>query len=160
MSQTINSGRNSAFSEWLKLPMWISLCSSLILVIVLAGVSCTAQAQSTGSTISAYADAIKQSTISERITAMDRYVAMAGSSKLKTDALEFLVWVHLRLGHQSQSTQRAKELLAILPGNPIAVAVLNQDMSSASRDKGVAANRLAQLKSAMSSLDQLSKPEG
>ena len=113
-----------------------------------------------GSSISAYADAIKQSTISERITAMDRYVAMAGSSKLKTDALEFLVWDHLRLGHQSQSTQRAKELLAISPGNPIAVAVLNQDMSSASRDKGAAANRLAQLNSAMSSLDQLSKPEG
>ncbi len=113
-----------------------------------------------GSSISAYADAIKQSTISERITAMDQYVAMAGGSKLKTDALEFLVWDHFRLGHQSQSTQRAKELLAISPGNPIAVAVLNQDMSSASRDKGATANRLAQLNSAMSSLDQLSKPEG
>ena len=160
MSQTINSRCNSAFSEWLKLPMWISFGSSLILIFVLAGISCTAQAQSAGSSISAYADAIKQSTISERITAMDRFVAMAGSSKLKTDALEFLVWDHLRLGHQSQSAQRAKELLAISPGNPIAVAVLNQDMSSASRDKGVTANRLAQLNSAMSSLDQLSKPEG
>ena len=70
---------------------------------------------------------------------MDRYVAMAGSSKLKTDALEFLVWDNFRLGHQSQSTQRAKELLAISPGNPIAVAVLNQDMSSAPRDKGATA---------------------
>jgi tetratricopeptide (TPR) repeat protein len=85
---------------------------------------------------------------------------MAGGSKLKTDALEFLVWDHLRLGHQSQSTQRAKELLAISPGNPIAVAVLNQDMSSASRDKDAAANKLAQLNAAMSSLDQLGKPEG
>jgi hypothetical protein len=160
MSQTINSGSNSAFSEWLKLPTWTSFGSSLILVIVLAGISCTAQTQSSGSSISAYADAIKQSTISERITAMDRYVAMAGSSKLKTDALEFLVWDHLRLGHQSQSAQRAKELLAISPGNPIAVAVLNQDMSSASRDKGTTATKLAQLNSAMSSLNQLSKPEG
>ena len=160
MLKATNSGRNSAFSEWLKLPMWTSFGSSLILVIVLAGISCTAQTQSSGSSISAYADAIKQSTISERITAMDRYVAMAGSSKLKTDALEFLVWDHLRLGHQSQSAQRAKELLAISPGNPIAVAVLNQDMSSASRDKGTTANRLAQLNSAMSSLNQLSKPEG
>jgi tetratricopeptide (TPR) repeat protein len=91
---------------------------------------------------------------------MEKYVAMAGSSKLKTDALEFLVWDHFRLGHQSQSTQRAKELLAVSPGNPIAVAVLNQDMSSASRDKGATENRLAQLNSAMTSLDQLSKPEG
>ncbi|HEV7676541.1 MAG TPA: vWA domain-containing protein [Candidatus Angelobacter sp.] len=91
---------------------------------------------------------------------MDRYVAMAGGSKLKTDALEFLVWDHVRLGHQSQSTQRARELLAISPRNPIAVAVLNQDMSTASHDKRVTGNRLAQLNSAMSSLDQLSRPEG
>jgi tetratricopeptide (TPR) repeat protein len=160
MLKAINSGRNSAFSEWLKFPMWVSSGLSLILVLSLASVSCAAQAQPGGSSISAYADAIKQSTISERITAMDRYVAMAGGSKLKTDALEFLVWDHFRLGHQSQSTQRAKELLAISPGNPIAVAVLNQDMSSAPRDKVATATRLAQLNSAMSSLDQLSKPEG
>ena len=159
MSQSTNSGYNSAFPEWLKLPRaWFELC--FILVISLAGISCIAQAQSAGSSINAYADAIKQSTISERVTAMDRYLSMAGGSKLKTDALEFLVWDHLRLGHQSQSTQRAKELLAISPGNPIAVAVLNQDMSSASRDKNAAANRLAQLNSAMSGLDQLGKPEG
>src|SRR5579864_7176512 len=158
MSQSTNSGYHSAFSEWLKLStrVWFSL--SLMLLLALAGVSCAAQSAS--SSISAYADAIKQSTISERIAAMDRYVAMAGSSKLKTDALEFLVWDNFRLGHQSQSAQRAKELLAISPGNPIAVAVLNQDMSSASRDKTATANRLAQLNSAMSSLDQLSKPEG
>jgi tetratricopeptide (TPR) repeat protein len=159
MSQRTNSGYNSAFSEWLKLPLWVvSFRLSLILLVAVTGVSCTAQ--SDGNSISAYADAIKQSTISERITAMDRYVAMSGGSKLKMDALEFLVWDNFRLGHQSQSVQRAKELLAISPGNPIAVAVLNQDMSSASREKGVAANRLAQLNSAMSSLDQLSKPEG
>jgi tetratricopeptide (TPR) repeat protein len=132
----------------------------LILVLAFARPFCAAQAQPAGSSLSAYADAIKQSTISERITAMDRYLSMAGGSKLKTDALEFLVWDHLRLGHQSQSTQKAKELLAISPGNPIAVAALNQDMSSASRDKRVAANKLAQLNSAMSSLDLLSKPEG
>src|SRR6476659_5607738 len=111
MVKATNSVCNSAFSEWLKLSarVWFSL--SLMLLIAIAGGSCVAQSAS--SSISAYADAIKQSTISERITAMDRYVAMAGSSKLRTDALEFLVWDHLRLGHQSQSTQRAKELLVI-----------------------------------------------
>ncbi|MGH9633928.1 MAG: VWA domain-containing protein [Candidatus Angelobacter sp.] len=158
MLSTTNSGRNSAFSEWLKLPTRVSFGLSIILFLAFAGVSCAAQSES--SSISAYADAIKQSTISERITAMDKYVAMAGGSHLKTDALEFLVWDHLRLGHQSQSTQRAKELLAISPGNPIAIAVLNQDMSSASRDKTATANRLAELNSAISRLDQLGKPEG
>ncbi|HEY2360430.1 MAG TPA: VWA domain-containing protein [Candidatus Angelobacter sp.] len=160
MSQSTNSGYNSAFPEWLKWPPLASFNLLLILVLAFASSSCVAQTQSAGSSLSAYADAIKQSTISERVTAMDRYLSMAGGSKLKTDALEFLVWDHLRLGHQSQSTQRAKELLAISPGNPIAVAVLNQDMSSASRDKNAAANKLAQLNSAMSSIDQLSKPEG
>jgi len=154
------SGCKSAFPEWLKSQSWVSIRLSLILLLTIAGISCFVQAQGSGSSISAYADAIKQSTISERITAMDRYIAMAGGSRLKTDALEFLVWDHLRLAHQSQSTQRAKELLAISPGNPIAVAVLNQDMSSATRDKRVTANRLAELNSAMRSLDQLSKPEG
>ncbi len=163
MLKAINSGHDSAISEWLKSStrVWFSL--SVLLLLAFATVSCVAQTQSSlsvGSSISAYADAIKQSTISERITAMEKYVAMAGSSKLKTDALEFLVWDHFRLGHQSQSAQRAKELLAVSPGNPIAVAVLNQDMSSAPRDKGATAARLAQLNSAMSSLDQLSKPEG
>jgi tetratricopeptide (TPR) repeat protein len=158
MLKATNSGSNSAYSEWLKLPTRVSFSLSLILLLGMAGVSCAAQ--SAGNSISAYADAIKQSTISERITAMDRFVAMAGSSKLKTDALEFLVWDNFRLGHQSQSAQRAKELLAVSPGNPIAVAVLNQDMSSASRDKDATANRLAQLNSAMSSIEQLSKPEG
>src|SRR6476469_4924497 len=158
MLDNATSGSNSALSEWLKSQRWV-LSLALLFLVAISSLSCLAQTQSTSS-VSAYADAIKQSTISERITAMDRYVTMAGGSRLKTDALDFLVWDHLRLGHQSQSAQRAKELLVISPGNPIAVAVLNQDMSSASRDKVTTANRLAQLNSAMSSLHQLSKPEG
>jgi tetratricopeptide (TPR) repeat protein len=158
--KNLTSGCKSAFPEWLKSQLWVSIRLSVVPLLVLSSLPFPAQAQSAGSSISAYADAIKQSTIAERITAMDRYVAMAGSSRLKTDALEFLVWDHVRLGHQSQSAQRAKELLAVSPGNPIAVAVLNQDMSSASLDKRVTENRLAELNAAMRSLDQLCKPEG
>jgi tetratricopeptide (TPR) repeat protein len=157
--KNLTSGRNSAFPEWLKLSPRISSGASVVLVLVWSSF-CFAQAQSAGSSISAYADAIKQSTISERVTAMNRYVAMAGGSRLKTDALEFLVWDHLRLGHQSQSVQRARELLAISPGNPIAVTVLNQDTSPAAQGRSVTQNRLAELNAAMRSLDQLSKPEG
>jgi tetratricopeptide (TPR) repeat protein len=155
----VTSGRNSAFPECLKSLPWISFCLALVFVLAYS-VSCFAQTQPAGSSISAYADAIKQSTISERVAAMNRYVAMAGSSRLKIDALEFLVWDHLRLGHQSQSMQRARELLAISPGNPISVAVLNQDMSSPGQAKSVTQNRLAELNAAMRRLDQLSKPEG
>ena len=159
MLDNATSGRNSALSEWLKLQRWV-LSRALLFLVTISSLSCLAQTQSGGNSVSAYADAIKQSTISERITAMDRYVAIAGGSRLKTDALEFLVWDHLRLGHPSQSAQRARELLAISPGNPIAVAVLNQDMSSVPQGKGVTQNRLAELNAAMRSLDQLSKPEG
>src|ERR1051326_9608206 len=105
MSQRINSGYHSAFPEWLKLPPRISFSLLLILVVAVARPSCAQQVQSAGSSLNAYADAIKQSTISDRVSAMDRYLSMAGGSKLKTDALEFLVWDHFRLGHQSQTTQ-------------------------------------------------------
>lgn len=98
MLESVTSGHNSAFSEWLKSSAWVLFRLSLI--VALSFLPCLAQTQPAGSSVSAYADAIRQSTISERITAMDRYVAMSGGSRLKMDALEFLVWDHLRLGHQ------------------------------------------------------------
>jgi len=158
MLKATNSVCNSAFSEWLKLPtrVWFSL--SLILLLALAGVSCAAQ--SAQNSISAYADAIKQSTISERITAMNRYVTMAGNSRLKVDALEFLVWDHLRLSHASQSAQRARELLAISPGNPIAIAVLSQDSASAPQGRAAVQSQLAGFNSAMTAVGRMNKPEG
>ena len=59
------------------------------------------------------------------------------------DALEFLVWDHMRLGHQSQSAQRARELMAISPANPIAVAVLSQNPPSSPHGKSMVQDRLA-----------------
>ncbi|HEX9254046.1 MAG TPA: tetratricopeptide repeat protein, partial [Candidatus Angelobacter sp.] len=95
-----------------------------------------------------------------RITAMEKYLALAGNSRLKVDALEFLVWDHLRLSHPSQSAQRARELLAISPGNPIAIAVLSQDASSAPQGRAAVQNQLAGLNSAMTAVDRMNKPEG
>jgi hypothetical protein len=119
-----------------------------------------APAQSAQSSVSAYAEAIKQSTISDRITAMDKYLALAGNSRLKVDALEFLVWDHLRLRHPSQSAQRARELLAVSPGNPIAIAVLSQDSLSAPQGKAAVQNQLATLIAVRSGVDHMIKPEG
>ncbi len=133
------SGNKSALSEWLKSrpkPAMSSRCMGIVFAIFICILPYAASAQSAQSSISAYADAIKQSTISDRITAMDKYIALAGNSRLKVDALEFLVWDHLRLSHPSQSAQRARELLAISPGNPIAIAVLSQDAPSAPQGRG------------------------
>ncbi len=135
MLEKVTSGRsfNFDFSE-LKLHLFARSSSRAILailVVLLCVLLCrfpgNAQAQSAGSSISAYADAINKSTIAERITAMEHYLTLSSGGSLKTDALEFLVWDHWRLGHVAQSTQRAKELLAISPANPIAVAVLQPE---------------------------------
>lgn len=156
------SGNNSALSEWLKLrPKSAgSRYVGIFLAIFICALPCAAQTQSAQSSISAYAEAIKQSTISDRITAMDKYLALAGNSRLKVDALEFLVWDHLRLRHPAQSAQRARELLAVSPGNPMAIAVLSQDSPSAPQGKAAVQNQLATLTAVRSGVDHMIKPEG
>src|ERR1044071_1334910 len=164
MLENGTSGRDSAFSEWLKLRATPTMLMSsrrmgIIFAIFICVLPYAAPAQSAQSSISAYADAIKQSTISDRIAAMEKYLTLAGNSRLKVDALEFLVWDYLRLGHPSQSAQRARELLAISPGNPIAVAVLSQDAPPA-QGKGAIQNQLATLTAVRSGVDHMIKPEG
>src|SRR4051812_37036871 len=110
------SGRGSGLSEWLKSRLSTRIASWFLSAILAASICLSprvAVAQSPGSSISAYADAIKQSTIAERIVAMERYLALSSGSNLRVDALEFLVWDHMRLNHESQSAQRARELMAI-----------------------------------------------
>jgi tetratricopeptide (TPR) repeat protein len=164
MLENVTSGRNSGISERLKCwQPFVRVSSRVILAVLMVSLglmSGIAQAQSAGSSIGAYADAIKQSTIAERIIAMERYLALSSGGGLKVDALEFLVWDHMRLGHQSQSAQRARELIAISPANPIALAALNQNAPSAPRGKNTVQERVAALKSAISGLDHLNKPEG
>jgi tetratricopeptide (TPR) repeat protein len=166
MLEIETSGNKRAFSEWLKSrpkPAMSLRCMGIVFAIfvsVLCVLQSAAQAQSAQNSISAYADAIKQSTISDRITAMEKYLALSGNSRLKVDALEFLVWDHLRLGHPAQSAQRARELLAISPGNPIAIAVLSTDAPSAPQGRAAVQNQLAGLNSAMTAVDRMNKPEG
>jgi len=156
------SGNNSALSEWLKSrpKPAAARCMGIVFAIFICILPYAAPAQPAQSSISAYAEAIKQSTISDRITAMDKYIALAGNSRLKVDALEFLVWDHLRLRHQAQSAQRARELLAISPGNPIAIAVLSQESPTAPQGRAAAQNQLAGFNSALTAVDRMNKPEG
>ncbi|HET9364778.1 MAG TPA: hypothetical protein VFP71_07245, partial [Candidatus Angelobacter sp.] len=63
--------------------------------------------QAAQSSVEAYADAVKQSVIAQRVTAMEHYLTLPGVGSLKVDALEFLIWDHLRLGHQPQALQHA-----------------------------------------------------
>lgn len=155
------SGQDFGISEWLKQQFMRRFRPlSIIFVCVLAFVPLALCAQSPETSISAYGNAIKQSTISDRIAAMEHYLSLPTSGSLRVDALEFLVWDHLRLGHQEKSAQRAQELLAISPANSIAIAVLNQNPPNFNQKKSVAQNELITLKSAVSGIDYLRKPEG
>ena len=130
-----------------------------IAAILLIALSLAARGQAAQSAVQAYADAIKQSVIAQRIDAMERYLTLSSGGSLRTDALEFLIWDHLRLGHPAQAQKHAQELLALAPNHPLAIAVLNQDPP---REVGKHAleKRAAMLKAASGDLDRLSKPEG
>ena len=162
MSPMIHCRHSFADSECLKSLTKKNAHRGEAIMIILAALcllSCAAQAQTAQSSVQAYADAIQQSVIAQRITAMERYLTLSSGGSLKIDGLEFLIWDHMRLGHQAQSLQHARELLAIAPGNPVAIAVLNQEQP-ASSGKREEQRRQATLRSASDALEHLAKPEG
>jgi tetratricopeptide (TPR) repeat protein len=161
MVEKVHSERNFGDSERLKAsPPWKRFCRHVTWVLLgLCVMRGSARGQSAQTSVEAYAEAVKQSVISERIVAMERYLTLAGASRLKADALEFLIWDHLRLGHQTQAVPHARELLAIEPMNPLAIALVNQDSSSV-QGKSAGQKRLAMLETTSASLDQLRRPEG
>src|SRR5215467_1127350 len=160
MFASITSEHISGDSECLKnLSRWNTIVRLAIAAILLLSLCIAARGQSAQSGVQAYADAIKESVIAQRIVAMEHYLTLSSGSSLKRDALEFLIWDHMRLGHQAKAQQHAQELLAAAPNNPLAIAVLNQDPPPA-LGKSAMERRLAMLKSAASNLERLGKPEG
>jgi tetratricopeptide (TPR) repeat protein len=160
MFVSVTSEHISGQPECLKnLSRWNTIVRLSLAALLLVLFSIAARGQSAQSAVQAYADAIKESVIAQRITAMEHYLTLSSGGSLKTDALEFLIWDHLRLGHQAQATKHAQELLAIFPDNPLAIMVLNQD-PPLKLGKHVLEKRLAVLKSAASGLDRLARPEG
>ncbi|HKV91338.1 MAG TPA: VWA domain-containing protein [Candidatus Angelobacter sp.] len=157
----VHSERKSGNSEWLiRLALRKIISPKTAAVFVLMCLACgAARGQAAQTSVEAYADAVKQSVIAQRIPAMEHYLTLPGVSSLRVDALEFLIWDHLRLGHQPQALQHARELLAIEPANPLAVAVLNQEQSAA-RGKSAMQKRVAMLNSTLGTVDQLRRPEG
>src|SRR5215469_4033056 len=132
MFGSVHCERKSGDSEWLiRLPFHrIVLAKPTMALLMCFAVCGAARGQAAQTSVEAYADAVKQSVIAQRIVAMEHYLTLPGVSSLKVDALEFLIWDHLRLGHQPQALKHAQELLALEPANPMAVAVLNQEQQS------------------------------
>ena len=162
MFGSIRCERKSGNSEWLvRLPFRkIVSAKAITALMLMCFAACgAARGQAAQTSVEAYADAVKQSVIAQRVTAMEHYLTLPGVGSLKVDALEFLIWDHLRLRHQSQALQHARELLAIEPANPLAIAVLNQEQSPA-RGKSAIQKRVAMLNSTLGTVDQLRRPEG
>jgi hypothetical protein len=160
MFASVTSEHISGQSECLKhLSRWNTIVRLSLAALFLVLLSIVARGQSAQSAVQAYADAIKESVIAQRITAMEHYLTLSSGGSLKTDALEFLIWDHLRLGHQAQAMKHAQELLAMAPNNPLAVVVLNQD-PPLNLGKHALEQRVAVLKAAASDLDRLARPEG
>ncbi|HET9837434.1 MAG TPA: tetratricopeptide repeat protein [Candidatus Angelobacter sp.] len=150
------SGQPEFLKELLR---WNTIVRLGIAALLLLALSLAARGQSAQSAVQAYADAIQQSVIAQRITAMEHYLTLSSGGSLKTDALEFLIWDHLRLEHPAQARQHAQELLAISPGNPLAIAVLNQDPPPKLGRHALEA-RVSMLQSAARDVERLAKPEG
>ncbi len=162
MSPTIDYQRNSAKREFLadtRSRNSVCMLLALFVSLVLCSMPRAAQAQPAQSSVEAYAEAIKQSVIAQRISGMERYLSLSSGGSLRVDALEFLVWDHMRLGHPDQSMKYARELLAIAPQNPVAIAVVNQDPPSA-RGKRELEKGVGMVKSAAAALEHLARPEG
>ena len=161
MLASITNEPISGQPEFLKqLSRWNTIVRLGIAALLLLALSLAARGQSAQSAVQAYADAIKESVIAQRITAMEHYLTVSSGGSLKRDALEFLVWDHLRLEHPAQARQHAQELLAIAPGNPLAIAVLNQDPPAPNLGRRALEARISMLRTAASDVEQLTKPEG
>lgn len=133
----------------------------LMCVIVLAFQTLATAQSSNTSGIEAYAAAIKQSNIGDRIAAMEHFLTIADSGSLRLDALEVLSWDYRQMGNPSRSNSTAEELLKVDQSNPIALAILSEDQrKTALASQNVSEEQYNMATRGLSGLARLRKPEG
>lgn len=114
-----------------------------------------------------YANAMKQPRVADQIAELERYLTVADNGILKQDALEVLTWDYMRMGSSDHVKQRAQQLLAIDPRNPVALAGLAEEgamppgsPTAGEHDKKGRNQRIDQAESALAALERLRRPEG
>jgi tetratricopeptide (TPR) repeat protein len=128
-----------------------------------------------------YANAMKKPRVADQIAELERYLTVAENGILKHDALEVLTWDYMRMSSAEHVKQRAQQLLAMDPGNPVALAALAEEgitqpgsapAASAPRyghevhgrehghEKDARNQRIDAAQSALVALEQLRRPEG
>jgi tetratricopeptide (TPR) repeat protein len=111
------------------------------------------------SSLEAYVDAIKQPKISDQIGSMEHFLQVSGQSTLRLDALEILVIDYEKMNDSERAVARAHDLLNMDPSNPLAVAVLNANGSTAT-SRRARNDEFAAARRGLSNVDLLHKPEG
>lgn len=149
---------------------WHSARTRVVLTFLcVLGVISASRGQNSSSSVEQYANAIRQSTVAGQIDAMERYLPVAENGILKQDALTVLIWDYTRMGSLGHVEQRAKELLALDPSNPVAIAALaeqgaNQPVVKDKKKQQTSQKEIKQkvdrAKSALFTLENLRKPEG
>ncbi|HET9743771.1 MAG TPA: vWA domain-containing protein [Terriglobales bacterium] len=145
MARAENTSRNGDR----KRAIAISVCALFLFLTP----SLLAQASSTDA-LSGYVRGVQLSDPARRLAAMEEFLRSDPSSSLARDALEIATWDSIQIGDTARCSRWGGELLKRSPRSPLAQAAL----SLASHTPSLAG--IESLRSALSGLDQIHKPEG
>jgi hypothetical protein len=143
-------------SGWgVRLHLRVLIASAFCLAGALQG---DALAESSDVRLSGYEAALKETGVARQISALEHFLDVSGNGPLTTSALEFLVWDYLQTRVPAQAVRPAKALLAIQPGNAIALAALVDPRVGALPDDG--AERFQTATRGLAEYGHLQKPLG
>ena len=113
-------------------------------------------ARSEGSENGYYA-ALRETSVARQIAALERLLGMGGNGPLARSALELLAWDYLQLDAPARAVRPANMLLAMDPGNALALAVLVDPRVSVAGD---GQDRFRMASEGVAAFRRLPKPEG
>lgn len=129
---------------------------TLAVLYTVLSVACAAQGSASSDLFS---NAVNQPGGPARISALENFLSRAPTDARRSDALEILVWDYLHTGKRKQAETAAKELLSIIPTNPLAAAALSLDMQPGI-NRAVKQQKIEDQIRALQALEHLSKPAG
>jgi tetratricopeptide (TPR) repeat protein len=157
--------------------LWYIAISPALFPLPACAASQSASQASQPTSLEIYANAMKQPRVADQIAELERYLTVAENGILKHDALEVLTWDYMRMSSAEHVKQRAKQLLATDPGNPVALAALAEEgvtqpggapaapsprygHEQHGHKKDARNQRIDSAQSALAALEQLRRPEG
>jgi tetratricopeptide (TPR) repeat protein len=157
--------------------LWLIALSPALFPLPACAASQTTPQAAQPTSLEIYANAMKQPRVADQISELERYLTVAEKGILKHDALEVLTWDYMRMSSAEHVKQRAQQLLAMDPGNPVALAALAEEgvtqpagapaapspryaHEKHEHEKDRHNQRIDSAQSALAALEQLRRPEG